>query len=163
MTQKEIILQELLAGETVSSVQAFVDHGIMSLAGVISSIKKDLKKQNSDIKIKKYTNKVPNDYGVVIPYAYYYIDECNPKEVAWPSKTTNFIRMPGETKTKSIIRFMLERGSITTLEGFTELYAYRIGAGIKALRNMGNIIETSWVKIPGRKHPIAKYTLIEEK
>lgn len=162
MKQKDIILQELLAGKTVSSVQAFVDYDIMSLAGVISGIRKDLKNANSDITIKRYINKVPNENGVIIPYAYYYINECNPKLLSWPPKTTDFVRMSGETKIKAIIRFMLERGSITTLEGFTEIYAYRIGAGIKALRNMGYIIETTMVKVPGRKHPIAKYTLVEK-
>lgn len=160
MRQKDIILQELLAGKTVSSVQAFVDHGIMALAGVITEIRKELKKQNSDIKIRKYTNNIPNENGVVIPYAYYYINECNPKMIQWPPKTTDFVRKAGETKTNAIVRFMIERGSITTIEGFTELYAYRIGAGIKVLRNMGYIIETTMVKVPGRKHSIAKYTLV---
>lgn len=160
LRQKDIILQELLAGETVSSVQAFVDHGIMALASVITEIRKELKKQNSDIKIKRFINNVPNENGVIIPYAYYYINECNPKMIQWPPKTTDFVRKAGETKTNAIVRFMIERGSITTIEGFTELYAYRIGAGIKALRNMGYIIETTMVKVPGRKHPIAKYTLV---
>lgn len=164
MKQRDLIYKLVVEeGRTISVAKAYVDYHIMNVSSVISHINKEFKEEESDLHINKYVNDTPNANGEIIPYVYYYLDDLRIEPNSWPAKRTNFQMIAGESKTNAVIRFMKENnGKITTLDGYTEILAFRIGAIIHRLRKDGYIISTKKVLVNGHPRKIAEYTLISD-
>lgn len=158
-TQKDIVREALEHNETLTAVSVYDKYNIVALAPIITKLRKDLIKEKSPLKICTKLNDKPNEDGIIVPFKYYFMSNCKESPVVWPRKTTNFERGEHETKKDAILRFMNMYGSINTLQGYTEIYSYRIGALIHVLRKEGYDIITKMVHYNDRKHPTAEYVL----
>ena len=71
------------------------------------------------------------------------------------------MRRPITPGSKTILRHLIRRGSISPVEAFASYGTLRLAARIHELREAGNVIKTQ-IRADAANHRYARYTLVQQ-